>query len=153
MQMAKKHMKRCSTSLVFMCMHAKSFQSSPTFLIVTLWTLAHQVPLSIGFSRQEYRNGLLCPQPGDLPDLGIKTMFFTTSAAWEVLWSLGKCWSKLQWDTTSYPLRLLLLNKNKYREDNTGWPGCRKTEHVYTVNGGIKCNSCCGIQTGVSSEM
>ena len=36
------------------------------------WTVAHQAPLSMGFSRQEYRNGLLCPPPGDLPNRGIK---------------------------------------------------------------------------------
>ena len=38
----------------------------------TLWTVACQVPLSMGFSRQEYRSGLLCPLPGHLPDSGIK---------------------------------------------------------------------------------
>ena len=31
------------------------------------WTVAHQAPLSMGFSRQEYWNGLPCPPPGDLP--------------------------------------------------------------------------------------
>ena len=41
-------------------------------LSATLWTVARQAPLSMGFSRQEYRNGLLCPPPGDLPDPGIK---------------------------------------------------------------------------------
>ena len=39
---------------------------------VTLWTVAHQAPLSMGFSRQEYCSGLLCPPPGDLPDPGIE---------------------------------------------------------------------------------
>ena len=34
---------------------------------VTPWTVAHQAPLSIGFSRQEYWNGLPFPSPGDLP--------------------------------------------------------------------------------------
>ena len=38
----------------------------------TPWTVAHQAPLSKGFSRQEYWNGLLCPPPGDLPNPGIK---------------------------------------------------------------------------------
>ena len=41
-------------------------------LFVTLWTVAHQAPLSMGFSRQEYWSGLSCPSPGDLPDLRIK---------------------------------------------------------------------------------
>ena len=38
----------------------------------TLWTVAHQAALSMGFSRQEYWSALPCPPPGDLPDPGIK---------------------------------------------------------------------------------
>ena len=38
----------------------------------TLWTIACQIPLSMGFSRQEYWSGLPFPSPGDLPDPGIK---------------------------------------------------------------------------------
>ena len=38
-------------------------------------TLAHQIPLSMGFPQQEYWSGLLCPSPGDLPDQGIETAF------------------------------------------------------------------------------
>ena len=41
-------------------------------LSVTIWPVAHQGPLSMGFSRQEYWNGLPFPSPGDLPDLGIE---------------------------------------------------------------------------------
>ena len=37
-------------------------------LFATLWTVAHQAPLSMGFSGQEYWSGLLFPSPGDLPD-------------------------------------------------------------------------------------
>ena len=39
---------------------------------VTLWTVAHQAPLSMGFPRQEYWSGLPYPTPGDLLDPGIK---------------------------------------------------------------------------------
>ena len=39
---------------------------------VSLWILAHQTPLSMGFPRQEYWNGLLFPSPGDLPNPGIE---------------------------------------------------------------------------------
>ena len=46
------------------CVHAKSLQSCATLWIP--WT--HQVPLSMGFSRQEYWSGLPCPPPGGLPD-------------------------------------------------------------------------------------
>ena len=41
--------------------------------IATSWTVAHQAPLSMGFSRQEYWSRLPCPPPGDLPDPGIKS--------------------------------------------------------------------------------
>ena len=39
---------------------------------MTLWTVAHQVPLSMGFPRQEYWSGLSFLSPGDLPDPGIE---------------------------------------------------------------------------------
>ena len=45
---------------------------SPVQLFETPWTVAHQVPLSVGFSRQEHWSGLPCPPPGDLPDPGIQ---------------------------------------------------------------------------------
>ena len=38
----------------------------------TLCTVAHQAPLSMEFSRQEYWSGLLCPPSKDLPDPGIE---------------------------------------------------------------------------------
>ena len=41
-------------------------------LFATPWIVAHQAPLSMGFSRQEYWSGLPCPSPGDLPDPGIE---------------------------------------------------------------------------------
>ena len=52
--------------------------------------IANKAPLSRKFFRQEYRSGLPCPSPGDLPDPGIKSYdsvlagsFFTTCATWE----------------------------------------------------------------------
>ena len=60
------------------------------------WTLAHQAPLSIGLSQQEYWSGLPFPPPGDLPNTGIKSVspaspslaggFFTTKPPWEAPW-------------------------------------------------------------------
>ena len=41
-------------------------------LFVTPWTLVSQAPLSMGFSRKEYRSELPLPSPGDLPNLGIE---------------------------------------------------------------------------------
>ena len=43
-------------------------------LSVTLWTIACQSPLSLGFSRQGYWSGLPRPLPGDLPDPRIEPM-------------------------------------------------------------------------------
>ena len=68
---------------------------SRVWLFVTPWTVAHQAPLSRGFSRQEYWTGLLCPPPGNFPDPGVELnisysptlacRFLTTSASWEAL--------------------------------------------------------------------
>ena len=41
-------------------------------LFVTPWIVAHQAPLSMGFSRPEYWSGLPFPSPGDLPNPGIE---------------------------------------------------------------------------------
>ena len=67
---------------------------SYVWLLVTLWTVACQDPLSTGFSRQEYwSGGLPFPTPWDLPNPGIEpaslmcpalaARFFMTSATWE----------------------------------------------------------------------
>ena len=46
---------------------------SCVWLFVTLWIVAHQAPLSKGFSRQGYLNGLPCPPAGYLSDPGIES--------------------------------------------------------------------------------
>ena len=43
-------------------------------LFATLWTIAHQAPPSMGFSKQEYWSGLPFLSPGDLPDPGTEPM-------------------------------------------------------------------------------
>ena len=82
--MYDKHMGACMLSH-FSCVQ----------LFATPWTVACQAPLSMEFPRQEYRSGLPCPSPGDLPNPGTETLslmspalagaggFFTTSATWE----------------------------------------------------------------------
>ena len=62
-------------------------------LFATLWTVAHQIPLSRGFSSQGNWSGLPCPPSGNLPNPGIEPWsllspalsggFFTTSTIWE----------------------------------------------------------------------
>ena len=49
-------------------------------LFATLWTVGSQVPLSMGFSRQEYWSGLSYPPPGDLPEQGIEPVSLTSPA-------------------------------------------------------------------------
>ena len=76
----------------------------PSFLMCVLtsvvsksaipWSIAHQAPLTMGLSRQEYWSVLPCPPPGDLPNPGTEPvslmspasagMFFNTSTTWEV---------------------------------------------------------------------
>ena len=51
------------------CVCAKLLQLCRLF--VTLWSVACQAPLSMGFSQQEYWSGLLYSPPGDLPNPGI----------------------------------------------------------------------------------
>ena len=58
------------------CLVAKSSQDS----FVIPWTVAHQVLLSMGFSRQEYWSGLSFPSPGHLLDSGMEPI----SPAWQV---------------------------------------------------------------------
>ena len=56
----------CSTYSLWTCVPASSF-------FATLWTVAHQAPLSMRFFRQEYWSGLSCPPPGSLPYPVIKS--------------------------------------------------------------------------------
>ena len=53
---------------VCVCVHARSLARP----LGTSWTVSHQAPLSMGFSRQEYWSGVPFPSPGDLPDPGIE---------------------------------------------------------------------------------
>ena len=55
---------------------------SHDWLFVTLWTVACQAPLSMGFSRQEYWSGLPCPPP----DPGIKPVSLVSCTSREILY-------------------------------------------------------------------
>ena len=82
-----KNMEKLTLRFTDVCMLSRF---SCVQFFVTPWTVAHQAPLSMGFSRQEYWSGVSCPPLGNLPDPGIELMspalaggFFTTSATWE----------------------------------------------------------------------
>ena len=47
---------------------------------MTLWTIARQAPLSMGFSRKEHWSELPCPPPGDLPNAGIEPVSLMSPA-------------------------------------------------------------------------
>ena len=75
----------CLCVRVCVCVYVHAQSISCVWLFVTPWIGAHQTPLSLGFSRQEYCSGLPFPTPGDLADPRIKPMspalagrFFTT---------------------------------------------------------------------------
>ena len=75
----------CVCVCVCACTRTRSVMSDSA----TPWTVAHQAPLSMGFSSQEYWSRLPSPSPGDLPNPGVEPTslaspalaggFFTTS--------------------------------------------------------------------------
>ena len=73
---------------------------------LTLWTIAHQAPLSMGFSRQEYWSGLLFPPPGDPPKPGIEPRSPTLQA--DALTSAPPG----NWQKLSPSLAIITLNVN-----------------------------------------
>ena len=59
-------------------------------LFVTSWTVTHQVPLSVGFSRQEYWSGLSFPSSGSLPNPGFELRSPTSQVESLLAESTGK---------------------------------------------------------------
>ena len=55
-------------------------------LFATLWTIAHQAPLSMEFSKQEYWSRVPFPSPGDFPHPGIKCTYHTSCIDRRVLY-------------------------------------------------------------------
>ena len=121
-------------------------------LFLTLWTVAHQAPLSKEFSRQEYWSGLPSPSPGDFPYPGIKPgspafagRFFTVWATMELenlnrkkktgLLVQARFPSRLPanilyyhvtWVSSYWPLDL------KYTIGFPGSPSCKPTLQIWT---------------------
>ena len=87
------------------CIYGQSLQSC---LSVTLWTVAHQVPLSVGFSRQEYCSGLPCPPPGVLPNPG-KDPHLLHPLHWQAD-SLHTCMYKYTYFFIFFPLSIKIFN-------------------------------------------
>ena len=62
-----------------MCVYVCAQWLSCIQLFVALWIVTLQALLLMGFSRQEYWSGVPFPTPGDLPNPGIKLVFFASS--------------------------------------------------------------------------
>ena len=105
---------------------------SCVWLFETLWTLAHQAPLAMGFSRQEYHSGLPCPPPGDLPDTGIEPATLTSPALAGEFFVTGSCWEALKCNyvffMTSSPLLIPLVHRTPCRSSMIPKP-CAVTSH------------------------
>ena len=77
-------------------------------LFVILWTIAHQDPLSMEFSRQEYWSGLPFPFLGDLPDPGIKPAISRISCIGRQILYHSVTW---EWRRQWHPTPALLPGK------------------------------------------
>ena len=58
-----------------MQLHAPAWLFSSVGLFATLWTVAHQTPLFVEFSRQEHQSGFPFPSPGDFSDPRMESDF------------------------------------------------------------------------------
>ena len=99
-------------------------------LFVTLWTVACQIPLSLGFTKQEHWSGLLCHLPGDLhnPEIepvslvppSLASRFFTSTSTWKahVLFSQMHLNSKSPWQLleSSFSVRQMAQNNCGYAD-------------------------------------
>ena len=79
-------MQQVSTSYVFshdsvhLCVCVCMLSHVCVQLFATIWAVAHQASLSLGFPRQEYWSGLPFPPPGDLPDPGMEPVSLVSQA-------------------------------------------------------------------------
>ena len=133
-----------------MMMYAVPSCFSCVQLSETLWIIAFQAPLSMGFFRQEYWSGPLCPPPGDLPDPGMEpnslmstalaNRFFTISTIWgahdniyetinslsqsEINKPMNKELCSLSWDVETLAGRLWMgTNNNRMEKSCAGLSG------------------------------
>ena len=89
---------------LYVCVHLRRF--SCVRLFETLWTAAHQAPLSLEFSMQEYWSGFPCLSLGGLPDPGIKYISYVSCIGRHVLYQEGHLGSP-----SLYVLLLPLLSR------------------------------------------
>ena len=81
------------------------------WLFATLWTIVHQAPLSLGFSRQEYWSGLPLPSPRYLPNRGSKPESSALAGGFFTDWATGEAW--MGWECYN------LNDQNVFIQQNT----------------------------------
>ena len=84
------HSEKTSVYALHVCLPSRF---SRVRLFATVWTVAFQASLSMGFSIQEYWSGLPCPHPGDLPYPGIEPTSLTSPALASRFFTTGATWS------------------------------------------------------------
>ena len=132
----------CKSSVCYKGMACASMLSH-VWLCVTLWTVARQAPLSMGFSRQEYWNGLPFPTPGNLPDPGIEPMspvFPALQTDALQLSHLGRPWvTKKKKKHKNFLLKNYLLNfhlKPNPTKVHTSIEDCMQLQHFSNILSG-----------------
>ena len=88
-----------------LCVFLLVTQSCPVLCDTVDW--AHQAPLSTGFSRQEYWDGLLCPSPKDLPNPGMEPRSPASAGKFFTVWATREAL-----ETRSSLIQPLKRNKN-----------------------------------------
>ena len=94
---------------------------SGVLFFATLWTVAHQVPLSLEFPKQEYWSGLPCPPPGNLPHPGIQSgsPAFSCISRW-ILYQ-GATWE---------PKNFKIIGRTNWTESNCLNKKCKNIRYV-----------------------
>ena len=93
---------------------------SCVWFFATLWTVAHQAPLSLGFSRQEHWSGLPCLPPGDLPHPRMESASLTAPALASRFYIPSATWGRRRW----HPTPALLPGKSHGRSSLVGCSPC-----------------------------
>ena len=108
-----------------MCVCVCALSHSVMSNSATPWTVACHSPLSMGFSRQEYRSGLSFPPPGDLPNPGLKPgspalagRFFTVWVTREALPGKGTI-GEVQ---ILYPDSIASVSQGHVQQASWPWP-------------------------------
>ena len=92
-------------------------------LFVTSKTVAHEAPLSMGFSRQEYWSGLPFSPPGNLPNLGIEAVSLTSPAFADGFFTTGVIWKVQEVHPISHNFRFFIKSISLYMNMHVRWKG------------------------------